>query len=196
MPKKNQTLAVSVKRFKNSEMQKKKSFETEIALRDLGFNSFSWTSKCCQFHFFTTILSRPRMMVFLPLSLHACTCSPRPSLCCCNLRWRSLSEIILPMISVVCQMLSFLCLDVVMADNSIYLGSGTLIIIIEIFSSSFYDFQCLSFSHTHKHWYFLCLAIFHSWTKSFGSRIMIVIFFSSWLNSDRIFVIQIIHLSW
>lgn len=160
MPKKNQTLAVSVKRFKNSEMQKKKSFETEIALRDLGFNSFSWTSKCCQFHFFTTILSRPRMMVFLPLSLHACTCSPRPSLCCCNLRWRSLSEIILPMILVVCQMLSFLCLDVVMADNSIYLGSGTLIIIIEIFSSSFYDFQCLSFSHTHKHWYFCVLQFF------------------------------------
>lgn len=151
---------MSVKRFKNSEMQKKKLFETEIALRDLGFNSFSWTSKCCQFHFFTTILSRPRMMVFLPLSLHACTCSPRPSLCCCNLRWRSLSEIILPMILVVCQMLSFLCLDVVMADNSIYLGSGTLIIIIEIFSSSFYDFQCLSFSHTHKHWYFCVLQFF------------------------------------
>lgn len=42
----------------------------------------------------------PRMMVFLPLSLHACTCLPRSSLCCCNLRWRSLSEIILPMISV------------------------------------------------------------------------------------------------
>lgn len=52
-------LAVSVKRFKNSEMQKK-SFETEIAQRDLGFNSFSRTSKCCQFHFFTTILSRPQ----------------------------------------------------------------------------------------------------------------------------------------
>lgn len=38
--KKNQTLAVSVKRFKNSEMQKKKSFETEIALRDLGLIHF------------------------------------------------------------------------------------------------------------------------------------------------------------
>lgn len=91
-------LAVSVKRFKNSEMQK--NHLRQKLLREI--------SGLIHFHGLQSVVSSislplfclgPRMMVFLPLSLHACTCLPRSSLCCCNLRWRSLSEIILPMIS-------------------------------------------------------------------------------------------------